>query len=104
MLSPLTTPAAIRWEVLIHSGIKEFELDNYEDAEIIVQGSYEKVDKIISDSLLFGVVAKSKLKFSIINFTKKFWWLILICVAILSVFAKIIYRLTSTKLLQNKNS
>jgi len=86
---------------LFNSSVNEFNLENYEDAEKLLKQSFEKTEKIISDSLLFGTISKSELRFNIINFLKRFWWLVLIIITITSIFGIIAYQRVSIMILES---
>lgn len=88
-------------ETLFNSSVNEFNLENYEDAEKLLKQSFEKTEKIISDSLLFGTISKSELRFNIINFLKRFWWLVLIIITITSIFGIIAYQRVSIMILES---
>lgn len=89
-------------ESLFNSSVNEFNLENYEDAEELLKQSFEKAEKIVSDSLLFGTVSKSQLKFNIINFLKRFWWAVLITVIITSFFSIVTFQRVSIMMLENR--
>lgn len=89
-------------EQLFNSSQNEFKLENYEEADKLLKQSLENAERIIADSLLFGTISKSEIKFNLINFLKRFWWAILIFFAISLVFGIFIFQRISIAILKNR--
>jgi tetratricopeptide (TPR) repeat protein len=91
-------------ENLLSQGIDKFIINDYEEAEELLQKSIKKIEQIKTSSLLFGLINKSELKFSIITFLKAYWWAILIIILVLIIFGKITYDILYIKILNHRIS
>ncbi len=68
--------------------VREFNNENYEDAQALGQESYDALSKLEAQSLLFGAVSVEKFRFSLSAFIKESLWLtpIIILIIVLLVF------------------
>lgn len=89
-------------ETLLNQSIKEFYLENYEDSEKILKKSFEETEKLIADSLLFGTISKSELRFNALNFLKIYWWAVLIGIAVISILAIVSFQKASILVLESR--
>jgi hypothetical protein len=91
-------------ENLLDQGINKFNINDYEEANTLLQDSIKKAERIKASSLMFGVINKSQLKFNMIIFLKAYWWLISIILLILIIFGSTLYDVLYIRMLNNKIS
>ena len=63
----------------------KFSQDDYEETEILLSAVNKKAEAAKSASLLFGLIKKTELKFSLSNFLNKYGWIFISSAVLLSI-------------------
>ena len=87
-------------EALLQEAYSSFAVGNYEDAQSLADSALRKAEGAKKDSLLFGAISKSQLRFNLLPFFKKYWWLIAGSVALLAFSGVSVYRASTLHLLR----
>lgn len=74
-------------------GLNEFSNENYEDAEELILESYDMINKLEAESLLFGALSVDKIKLNLITFVKDEPWIVVSLFIILAAFIIIITKI-----------
>lgn len=72
-------------EILVKGAKEKLFLNNYGDGFALLEEAQKKLEDARADALLFGVISKSDVKFNIIAFLKKTWWIFLAIIISLGV-------------------
>ncbi|MBS3130902.1 hypothetical protein J4212_00560 [Candidatus Woesearchaeota archaeon] len=91
-------------EKLLAQADEKFLLEDYGQAESLARSAAMGAQEVKASSLLFGVVSKSRIKFSLLEFLKKYWWAAALAAIAAGVSGIFIYRILSARLLRMKIS
>lgn len=85
-----------------HEAYNKFTINDYEEAESIVEEINTEGEALKASNLIFGVITKSELKFNLISFIQKYWLIMVIILVFLIIFVLFFYTKVYDAILMNR--